>query len=90
MLNTFAKGSPAGIAKMSVSGCSAGFSTTTLFVCDPGSSPAVASAAGSAGMNPPLAVIAAMFEIEPRATMGMPGIRRFRTTATNTATVDTT
>ena len=88
MLNTFANGSQAGIAKMSVRGRRAGSPVTTLFVCPAVSMPAAASAAGSAGMAPPLARIATRLHTAPTATSAIPGIARLRMTAARTARFD--
>ena len=87
-LNTFASGSQAGSAKRSVSGSSAGCSTTTLFVLPPTPIPSDASADGLAGIAPPFAAIAARFRPDPRTINGTPVRRRLARTTIATADVD--
>lgn len=84
MLNTFASGQPAGMANTSPSGASRGASTAVelLKPCGTAARPARRSAAGAAGMTPPLALIAARLAAPPAAISSSPGIRRLATTAT--------
>ena len=50
--------------------------------------PIAASASGSAGIQPPLATIAARLQPAPIAMSATPGILTFRSTATNTIAAD--
>ena len=75
---------------MSVSSRSAGSATTMLLVGPLVSTPAVASAPGSAGMYPPFATIAPRLQTAPIATIAIPGSARLRSTAARTATFERT
>ena len=90
MLKTLANGIQRGRANTSVSGRSAGSATTMLFVAPVPGPPTDASAAGSAGMYPPLATIAARLHEAPMAMMAIPGISRLRRTAARTRAVEAT
>ena len=72
---------PAGSANRSVSGPSAGSATTMLFDAPAGSPPTEASALASAGIQPPLATIAARLHAAPIAISATPGIATLRRTA---------
>ena len=90
-LNTFANGSHVGNEYASVNGSRAGLATIEELVYPAfRPPPRAAKAASLAGMNPPLATIAARLAPAPTATRAMPGIRMLRITATRTAPVDAT
>jgi hypothetical protein len=79
------------MAKMSVSGSSAGADVSTLFEKPSwGSRPAAASVSARTGIAPPFATIAARLVAAPAATIAMPGRRRLTSRATSTATVEPT
>ncbi len=90
MLNTLANGSQAGSANRSVSGASAGSGTTMLFDGPAGAPPTDASARGSAGIQPPLATMAARLHPAPTAMSQTPGMSRLRSTTASTATDEAT